>query len=316
MNLSIKFPLLLLPLKFLLISVSYGQIYEPFIDTDNQWNTMVTYYGYGGSPTTKNTLLLQIAANDTLINDTLYQKVINTGYSDGAYPAGVIGFIREDIDEKKVYFRENIEAFYPTKDRLLYDFSLETGDTTEVFGLHHCMDNSNAFTVVSTGTISLLNDEERKTWHLEPIGQNLGEPDLWIEGIGSLNGLLFPGCYQMATTSFSLKLLCYYEDDLKLYMSDEDSCYIDWTTGLEAHAENSINLYPNPARDHVTLSLPGEPKHCDTYQIYGLDGIMLGAGNLCEKSVTIPLGNIKPGIYFFYVQSNATVFRAKLIINN
>lgn len=316
MNLSIKLPLLLLPLKFLLISVSYGQIYEPFIDTDNQWNTMITYYAYGGSPSMISTLIFHITANDTLINDTLYQKVINTGYSDGANPAGVIGFIREDIDEKKVYFREKMEVFYPPKDRLLYDFSLETGDTTEVFGLFHCTWKSNTYKVVSTGTISLLNDEERKTWHLEPIGQNLGEPDLWIEGIGSLNGLLFPGCYQMATLSFSLKLLCYYEGDLKLYMSDEDTCYIDWTTGLDAHAENSIKLYPNPAQDQVTLTVPGEPKHCGTYQIYGLDGNRLVAGNICEKSLTIPLGNIKPGIYFFYVQYNTTVLRFKLIINN
>jgi hypothetical protein len=316
MNLSIKFPLLLLPLKFLLISVSYGQIYEPFIDTDNQWNTMVTYYGYGGSPTTKNTLLLQIAANDTLINDTVYQKVVNTGYSDGAYPTGDIGFIREDIDEKKIFFRENWEVFYPPKDRLLYDFSLEIGDTTEVYGLHHCLDNSNTYKVVSMGTIHLLNDEERKTWHLESIGHNPQETDLWIEGIGSLNGMLFPGCSQMATTSFSIKLLCYYEDDLKLYMSDEDSCYIDWTTGLEAYEENNITLYPNPARNQVTLSLPDEIQYGSTYQIYHVNGTKLVEGRLNEKSVTIPLGNMKPGMYFFNVQSNTTVFRSKLIINN
>lgn len=316
MNLSTRLPLLLLSFMFLPVSFSYGQTYEPFIDTNKQWNTMITYYDYGGSPASKSTLQLHIVTNDTIINDTVYQKVVNTGYSDGAYPAGVIGLIREDIDEKKVYFREIVEVFYPPKDRLLYDFSLEAGDTTEVFGLYHCTWNSNTYKVISTGTITLLNNEERKTWHLEPIGENAQNPDVWIEGVGSLNGMLFPGCYQMATISFSLDLLCYFEDELKLYMSDADSCYIDWTTGLESHTEHSINLYPNPARDHVILSLPAEPKHCGTYQIYGLDGIMLFAGNICERSVTIPLRKMKPGIYFFYVQYNTTVLRSKLIIHN
>ncbi len=314
MKLSIRLPLLLLPLQFLLVSVSFGQTYEPFIDTHKQWNTMITFYAYGGSPATSRTLQLHITANDTLINDTLYQKVVNTGYSDGTFPTGELGFIREDIDEKKVFFRENMEVFYPPKDRLLYDFSLETGDTTEVFGLYQCTWNSNTYKVVSTDTIHLLNDEARKTWYLEPIGHNAQEADLWIEGIGSLNGMLFPGCSQMATISFSLTLLCYYEDDLKLYMM-YDTCYIDWTTGLEAQAENSIKLYPNPARGHVTLSLPDEIQDGSTYQIYHVNGTKLVEGRLNEKTVTIPLGNIKPGMYFFNVQSNTTVFRSKLIID-
>jgi hypothetical protein len=188
MNRSIRPTLLLLTIMFLLFSVSYGQTYEPFIDTDKQWNTAIAFYAYGGSVATINTLQLLIMPNDTLINDTVYQKVINNGYINWFFPDGIIGFIREDIDEKKVYFRENKEEFYPPKDRLLYDFSLEAGDTTEVFGLYHCMLGSNTFKVISTGTMNLLNDEERKTWYLEPIGDYVQEPDLWIEGIGSRDG--------------------------------------------------------------------------------------------------------------------------------
>jgi hypothetical protein len=119
----------------------------------------------------------------------------------------------------------------------------------------------------------------------------------------------------LATISFSLDLLCYYEDDLNLYMS-YDSCFIDWTTGLEAQVEGGVKLYPNPARDQVTLSLPGELQSCSTYQIYSLDGTKLVTGSICEKSVTIPLENIKPGVYLFYIQENTTVLRSKLNIIN
>jgi hypothetical protein len=188
MNQSIRPTLLLLTIMFLLLSASSGQNYKPYIDTVKQWNTAIAFYAYGGSVATINTIQFSITPNDTLINDTVYQKVINIGYINWFFPDGIIGFIREDIDEKKVYFRESKEEFYPPKDRLLYDFSLEAGDTTEVFGLYHCMLGSNTFKVISTGTMNLLNDEERKTWYLEPIGDYEQEPDLWIEGIGSRDG--------------------------------------------------------------------------------------------------------------------------------
>lgn len=245
----------LLSFQILFMPVVQGQNYKPFIDTDKQWNTMITGYSSVGSPATKSTLVLHISTNDTLINETLYQKVVNTGYSDGTYASGDIGFIREDIDEKKVYFREPTDVFYPHQDKLLYDFSLEAGDTTEVFGLHYCTSYSNTYKVVSNGTIQLLNGEERKTWHLEPIGDNVQEADVWIEGIGSLYGMLFPACSQLASISFSLKLLCYYESDSELYMSDEANCYIDWISGLDINATSSFELLPNPTNGKTQIQL-------------------------------------------------------------
>ncbi len=245
-----------LSLQILWVPIIRGQnYYKPFINTNKQWNVMNTSYAYGGSPATRNTMILHISASDTLINDTLYQKVVNIGHSETLFTKD-IGFIREDMNERKVFFREETQVFYPPQDKLLYDFSLETGDTTEVFGLHHCTSYSNTYTVVSTGTIQLLNGAERKTWHLEPVGDNVQEADLWIEGIGSIYGMLFPACSQLATISFSLKLLCYYENDIELYRSDEDSCFIDWTSGLESHAQHSIKLFPNPATGQVQIELP------------------------------------------------------------
>ncbi|MBS4059562.1 MAG: T9SS type A sorting domain-containing protein [Bacteroidetes bacterium] len=306
--------LLLLTIMFLLFSVSYGQTYKPFLEGSKQWNIMITSYAYGGSVATMNTLQLHITANDTLINDTVYRKVVNTGYSDGAYPAGVNGYIREVIDEKKVYFRENFALFYPPKDRLLYDFSLETGDTTEIFGLHHCTWNSNTFKVISTGTVNLLNDEVRKTWYLEPIGDNAQEADLWIEGIGSMNGMLFPGCSQLATISFSLDLLCYYEDDLNLYMS-YDSCFIDWTTGLEAHEEGGVKLYPNPATFETWLQLSENiVLEKVRIELYSSSGRQLYKAQPTSNFHKIETVNLPKGLYLVRVWNGERWMVEKLVV--
>lgn len=166
---KMKMILLILFLPLFFLQIVNGQGYIPLLDTAKQWNIMFTTEA-GGSPATKSTQKYQISANDTLINDTIYKKVVISGNGGGAvFPPGVIGFIREDTTEKKVYFREKTQLFYPPKDRLLYDFSILAGDTVEIFGLHHCTEFSNKYKVVSINTIALLNGQERKTWQLDPI---------------------------------------------------------------------------------------------------------------------------------------------------
>jgi hypothetical protein len=88
------------------------------------------------------------------------------------------------------------------------------------------------------------------------------------------------------------------------------------TGGEEFRITNIVSIHPNPARHQVTLRLPRETNHCSTYQIYGLDGMMLVAGNICENSVIIPLGSIRPGMYFFHIQNNTSSIKSKLIITH
>lgn len=299
----------------LLVSMlTRGQDYYPFCDTIKQWNTLVTSYTYGGSPAVKSTLKYHISSKDTIINDTLYFLVINTGAINEAFPK-IAGFIREDMGEKKVYFRENSYDFNVLRDRLLYDFSLEVGDTTEIFGLHHCESLSNTFKVVSTDKITLLDDKERKVWHLESIGENVNEPDIWIEGIGSLNGLLFPGCYQIATLSISLNLLCYFEEDVKVYMSEEDSCEVDWSSGMETDVERLINVFPNPANERITITLPNGFNSCSSYEIISMNGTKVADGSFCSRSVTITIKSLKPGMYYLRIHNKSTHIASKFIVN-
>jgi hypothetical protein len=294
----------------------FGQDYVPLIDASKQWNVMVTWYAYGGSPAIKNTINFWIAENDTIINDTVYNTVIaNNPNSTGYFPNGTVGFIREDTLERKVYFRdyEATEPFFMIKDRLLYDFSIESGDTVEVFGMYTCPEFWNTYVVSSTSSVSLLNGSERKVWNLSPIGGYAQNNDQWIEGIGSLNGMPFPACYQLQTISFSLDLLCYFEGETKLYALMEDTCEVYWTSSVSELAANPIHCYPNPARDELNISLPDNFQDCHTISIFDLSGGLLLQEVHCGNEFRVNVRNLKPGLYFLKVVSQRGVFELKFV---
>ncbi len=74
-----KFILLLLLAAIGLPFGGFSQEYVPFVDTTKDWNVTNTGYSAIGSVATINTMKLHISSSDTIINDTAYYKVINTG---------------------------------------------------------------------------------------------------------------------------------------------------------------------------------------------------------------------------------------------
>lgn len=281
-----------------------GWDYVPFIDPGKQWNVMWTSYEYGGAPAGKTTMEFWISKNDTIINDTIYKMVITNNLN--LFSKDTIGFIREDIMERKVYFRSNIAGWnqYTFQDRLLYDFSLEAGESVDAFGLLPCA-YSNTVKVISTSVVNLLNGEERKVW-------DLGD-ELWIEGIGSLNGMPFPGCYQLLTISFSLDLLCYYEDGIKLFSSEEDSCYIEWSSNIAEPFVSDIISYPNPAIHEFTISLPDSHQGCNTCQIFDLGGRLFSEEVCCGQEFRLNVQNLDPGIYFLRIVSHTSAITHRFL---
>ncbi len=125
---------LLLLLIFTSSSFVYGQGYEPLVSSNKLWNILRNLNGDVVS-----TYTARIQEIDTVINGNTYQKIVSDTldilppnfYTD-------LGYLREDINEKKVYYiNESSHVFFSTilannEEVLLYDFSLEEGDTTEV----------------------------------------------------------------------------------------------------------------------------------------------------------------------------------------
>jgi len=327
--------LIILPV-FLVLGVK-GQGYIPLVDTSKLWNVLETDMS-GGTPQTSATNIIKIEPSDTIINDTIYKKVIQSKYNHNTPEDSLIGFIREDTVEKKVFFRRKSPFFYEPEgvDRLLYDFSIIEGDTIEVFGYYFCEWFSNSYVVLSTDSINLLNNEKRKIWNLQRVdykynkniklaagyeGKKTGilippysDFDTWIEGIGSLNGLINPGCFQLYTISFGLSLLCFFENEEHLYMHPGgDTCFIDWTSNVLDFTIEEIMIYPNPVEEAINISLPDIFETESTIQIISICGKIIYESTFYGKNFKIEVSPYNSGIYLLKIKNHQNAYVTKFV---
>lgn len=80
---------------------------------------------------------------------------------------------------------------------------------------------------------------------------------------------------------------------------------------LSVPALSNLLLYPNPARDHITIKgLSSEkPAH---YQIFSLTGQVVGAGTV-SNGESLAISHLIPGLYIIRVQSGTEVISRKFV---
>jgi len=242
-------------LLFLLLLSSvglHGQEYVPLIDTTRTWN-VAEIQPHGGGTTNQ-----EYFFGDTIsIDEALYVKV-KSRFPD---KTDLHGYMREDTVSRKVYYR----SIYDDESTLLYDFSLEEGDTVQLYG-----DPGQKYTVLQVDSIELLNGDFRKRWvfSLQFYHTNA----VWIEGIGNTTiYLLNPG--DLDGSTIETVTLCCYENEELVYMNDTfDTCYLDWVNVSETDIE-TIKVYPNPTKGIITLSFQQFHKYNDVvFEVLSIEG--------------------------------------------
>jgi hypothetical protein len=178
--------------------------YIPLLDTNKIWvESMLYEFGF------INVLDKYIStSSDILIkNDTVYTIL----FQDGS----IFTTLREDTLEQKVYQRD----YYYTSwgnEILLYDFSLQVGDT------FYYPYNNYGFIKVDSIKYKYFFGRIRKVLYFHNPDFT---PPTWVEGIGSLSGIL------EAWTSYGLigmggvELNCMYQNNELLYQSNLASVY-------------------------------------------------------------------------------------------
>jgi hypothetical protein len=85
-------------------------------------------------------------------------------------------------------------------------------------------------------------------------------------------------------------------------------------TEISSTKENEeVRIYPNPASDHVTVSLKHTPVH--TIRIIDMKGVEIKNIKVNEqKTMNINLENLPHGLYFMILDNGLTAIREKLII--
>ena len=151
--------------------------YEPLLAEGRTWNVYE-----GGWVATPSSIYF---GADTMIEGLAYKAILQQYAVD--YEV-VMGWIREDAAEQKVYLREAWDLEEPEK--IYYDFDVVVGDTVWSALCDMPM-------VVSTvEMVEWANGTSSERIGLQLLPGNTNFLEYWVEGIGSMNGVLAPGAMQ------------------------------------------------------------------------------------------------------------------------
>ncbi|MBQ5856852.1 MAG: T9SS type A sorting domain-containing protein [Bacteroidales bacterium] len=320
--------------------------YTPFPTENAQWSVNNEKYALHG---------------DTIINEKKYSKVYkqtsNEAFEFDIDKAEYFCAIRNDVENKRVYgvykkelpikYHDNIYYTNRTskKEFLLYDFSLNLGDTVSVANFDEAendgfiryvkfkrvetigidITNNTFVTLHDNDSIFVLaNGEQRKRILMENISETLFQS--WIEGIGSSDGP-FNHYNNFSFELFTIKrLLCYNENDECLYKQscfdydENDDCFTNYyPDNVVENNENDIMIYPNPATTNVEVSytLP-EGMTSATLVMTNTLGVNVMTAQLDGNNgeTTLSLEELPSGIYFYTIKCGENVKTGKLVKRN
>ena len=152
------------------------------------WNVLQHSTGINYEPNLGEETWIYYLAKDTIINNLTYTSVYRywsiKDLSTSAYYAAV-----RFTEDKKVY------VYYDNKEYLVYDFLAQVGDTLQVFGgYHYEVCNTMPCVVHEVKTDSITNRTLMKLYAINVHDGTICNGEFqaieWIEGVGSIRGLL------------------------------------------------------------------------------------------------------------------------------
>jgi len=305
-------------LLFLIINVfALNAQHVPIDFQDATWGN-VDYYCDGGQPCEYYSHQYR-TQGDTTFNNHTYKKLYD-GFSS---TADLIGYIRED-SLKRVYYY-TIEPFCPNdtiSEYLLYDFSLEVGDTLNLFMPDHdtnpCLSPylDKTTQVVAIDSIVLANGEYRKRFMFADGDWGLYDHS-YVEGIGSSIDLIYPlKIYSLDGWHVGHSSVCYLSGDTIEYIYpnwNEDNCGTDFTDNVaEVLIENRFNVFPSPTSNFIIIESTFENLFTLDLQIYSLDGRFIRALE-ANTNQEIPISFLQTGLYILKIETEDEVYFSRIV---
>lgn len=294
---------------------SISQEFFPFPDSNAAWNTVGhnIFSGYNWN-------FRYAIYGDTVINSTQYQKVYEMYDSTILNPYSTYFAAIRANENRQVFC-----LFPGFNESILYDFSLEAGDTIFYhIGGYLCKNNLSLeehehFKVVTaTDSILLENNQYRKSWTLESF---LG--DTWVEGLGSINfyGLFNPLIFDLTLCGDFYTFACFKHNDTVLYLNNPncDRCFCHLITSIERNEkedETLLLITPNPASSKVLVRIDIKENSSNNLLIYNKLGELVFYEKIETREFVIRTDDFKPGLYFVHLldSNNRIIGTRKLII--
>lgn len=270
----------------------YSQEYIPFPTENARWGM-----GVECQDSQHRNLYVCTSFGDTIINGIKYNRLkqkirnFNIVTSTVRYDSLTSLFFREE--EKKIYFYTKRYG-----EELYYDFNLSLGDTMAwEYGDSAAVINE--FEVCGRKAIELQN--------LTADYLGLHWTVTWVQGIGSLDGLLSPfgspGCWA--------ELMCY--KDGRFEEQCYDCSFVNELMSIDKEIKvEKLSIYPNPCKDIIKVESTGK-------QIFRVKVFDTSAKKLLDKTylrqsvVELNVSSLKKGVYFLKVTTNKGVFNQTFV---
>jgi hypothetical protein len=271
-------------------SISYSQVNNQIVDSTKIWSVVYSEFAFGAYKQTTHNFKFQ---DDTIVNGLLYKKIYES-----------LDSIKQSWKMTNNLIRENDGSVYllsRNEEVLLYDFNLKAGDSIV---LNNMFGESYKWIVDSVDSVRILGIDLKRI-SLHHIHGYLS--DVWIEGLGSLLGILNSGNFAF---DFSTELLCVAQENSSIYNNpDFAGCYVTHINNVK-----SVNykLFPTIVSDYVYLESDQYPLKIQFIDTNG----KVSLNEVLEDNKQIMCGHLKPGMYLViieYYKSHRTL--RKLIKN-
>ncbi len=253
------------------------------------------------------------------IGTTLYSDTINIGY--WPYPDPELGndtlicFGNSLILEPPPVF---ISYLWINGSTLPFHIVTEEGlYFVTVVDVHGCIGSDSIYVDFTADALELGNDTiicEYDTLILN-AGDNYVSYE-WQDGSTEQYLLVSGSVYDVGLHEFSVTVLdtnnCQYQDTIMVYICEN--------TGIGETDGNSIQLYPNPAQNYVTLNLSGFQDEINSIMIFNIFGEPVfgheGVQAFPEKEYRLNVDHLNAGVYFLKTVIRNKEYSRKLLIKD
>lgn len=281
--------LILVGLFFIFFSKTiHSQAYISMLKAPSEWHVTTCNFG---CMTDK-----YYSIGDTLINGMHYQFLDKYHYNKNFV-------IREDTIGRRIYMRLLADP-PPAKEYLLYDFSLNVGDTTSIQNPGSPYPQfAGTFKVDSIKLMPLVNKNHRYFYlHAYDTLTANTKTTIWVEGVGSLCLINTPGA--MPQINGAGQVSCYFNNGINEYKqldSIADCVAIYPTSVKEINTEENHIITQN--FDSHTISVFANKEEIINVQIYSIDGKLEFEKHITDKKYIINIGSFSKGLLLLKIEN-------------
>lgn len=291
----------------LLPCILRGQVINHFDNLDSKWHVAKTFpNGNQQNPSFVQTTTTVFGfQGDTIVNSEQWFKLYST--PDSLFQNELVyrGLLREEND--RVFYLDTLNQL-----DTLYDFSLNVGDSVlfDLYGIY-----PEWLQIIEVDSIQLDGQDYKRQKFAEPTLNAFDElNEVWIEGIGSIHGPLFPNYPVKFSQEIpdSMLVTCSFSDNQEVWQHPSYSnCYVNIVLSLNRLEALDLNIYPNPFSDKIYFE--NNKAEWISLSIINSIGQEVKRIDISDKNTSIDLADIDDGIYVLRFTSGTGMKTLKMI---